>query len=349
MPSPEFEDLRYEVADHVATITFARPKVMNAFRAKTLHEFLAALDAVDADDDVRAIVVTGEGKAFCAGADISLGADAFAPTQSRERAGTSGTAPAEPPRDGGGMIALRIHALSKPIIAAVNGAAVGMGATMTLPMDVRVASTNARYGFPFVRRGIIPEGCSSWFLPRVVGIGVASEWMLTGRLVSADEALGAGLVHSLHAPIEVLPAAYAIAREISDNAAPVSVAMTRQLLHRMLTEPDPMTAHLAETRGHCTTFAFGRRPRRGGVVPRQARTELHGSTQHDGHRHLRVNPLHTAGTVRPWTGGGHDPFPISARWTALAARPSRACCCSTAATSPAATSASTSSSRSPAS
>ncbi len=238
------EDLRYEVQDNVATVTFARPDKLNAFRARTLREFLEVLDRIDADDDVRAVVVTGEGRAFSAGADISGGAEAFRPT----RASTEATA-ADPPRDGGGMLALRIHALRKPIIAAVNGASVGMGATMTLPMDVRLASTAARFSFPFTRRGIIPEGCSSWFLPRVVGIGAASEWMLTGRMIDAPEALAAGLVRSLHGPEELLPAAYALAREIADHASPVSAAMTRQLLARMMEATDPMDAHLAESRG----------------------------------------------------------------------------------------------------
>jgi enoyl-CoA hydratase/carnithine racemase len=235
------EDLRYEVHDHVATVTFARPDKLNAFRARTLREYLEVLDRIDADDEVRAVVVTGEGRAFCAGADISGGAEAFRPT----RTSTEAT----PHRDGGGMLALRIHALRKPIIAAVNGAAVGMGATMTLPMDVRLASANAKFAFPFTRRGIIPEGCSSWFLPRVVGIGAASEWMLTGRTIDAQEALDAGLVRSLHGPEELLPAAYALARDISDNAAPVSATMTRQLLARMTEATDPMDAHLAESRG----------------------------------------------------------------------------------------------------
>ncbi len=237
----ELQDLLYDVADHVATITFSRPEQLNAFRAGTLREFLAVLDRVDADDDVRAVVVTGSGRAFCAGADISGGARAFEPT----RAGTGG----EIPRDGGGILALRIHTLQKPIIAAVNGAAVGMGATMTLPMDVRLASTDARYGFVFTRRGIIPEGCSSWFLPRVVGIGIASEWMLTGRVVDVPTALAAGLVRSLHAPDELLPAAYELAREIADNTAPVSAAMTRQLLQRMLAAETPEIAHRAESVG----------------------------------------------------------------------------------------------------
>ena len=176
----------------------------------------------------------------------SPGAQAFEPA-----APSSGSADprATVPRDGGGILALRIHALKKPIIAAVNGAAVGMGATMTLPMDVRLASTDARFGFVFTRRGIIPEGCSSWFLPRVVGIGTASEWMLTGRIVDAQAALDARLVQSVHAPADLLPAAYTLAREISDNAAPVSAAMTRQLLWRMLAADGPETAHRAESRG----------------------------------------------------------------------------------------------------
>jgi enoyl-CoA hydratase/carnithine racemase len=242
----DLNDLRYEVSDHVATVTFARPDRLNAFRAETMREFLAVLDEIDADDDVRAAV--GEGRAFCAGADISGGARAFEPT--RDGRGGGGAIPeGEPPRDGGGILALRIYASKKPMIAAVNGAAVGMGATMTLPMDVRLASNNARFGFVFTRRGIIPEGCSSWFLPRVVGINTASEWMLTGRLIDAQEALAAGLVRSLHAPDELLPAAYALAREISENGAPVSVAMTRQLLWRMLGTSDPMVAHRAESRG----------------------------------------------------------------------------------------------------
>ncbi len=234
-------DVHYEVVDNVATITFARPERMNAFRAETLHEFVEVLDRSDADDDVRAVVVTGEGKAFCAGADISGGPNAFRPTPSSSNK--------EAQRDGGGIIALRIYAMRKPVIGAINGAAVGMGATMTLPMDVRLASVHARFGFVFTRRGIIPEGCSSWFLPRVVGIGIASEWMLTGRLIDSQEALETRLVRSLHEPDELLPAAYALAREIGEQAAPVSAAMTRQLLWRMLGATDPVDAHRAETRG----------------------------------------------------------------------------------------------------
>src|SRR4051812_35936139 len=230
MPA-DFEDVRYDVADRVARITLARPARLNAFRNETMRDTLGALDAADADDDVRAVVVTGEGKAFSAGADIAGGAEAFEPQRA---AGGRPAGSDDVPRDGGGILALRINAMRKPMIAAVNGASVGMGATMTLPMDVRLASTTARFGFVFTRRGIIPEGCSSWFLPRVVGIGTASEWMLTGRIVDARTAHEAGLVRSLHAPEELLPAAHALAREIVDNTAPVSVAMTKQLLLRML-------------------------------------------------------------------------------------------------------------------
>ncbi len=234
-------DVRYEVVDHVATITFARPEKLNAFRLETMRDFIAVLDEVDADDDVRAAVVTGEGRAFCAGADLSAGAAAFEPVASKQRD--------TPARDGGGMLALRIMESRKPIIGAINGPAIGMGATMTLPMDVRLASTAARFGFVFTRRGIIPEGCSSWFLPRVVGIGTASEWMLSGRIVDADAALAAGLVRSLHEPDQLLAAANAVAREISEHAAPVSVAMTRRLLWRMLATDDPHVAHEVESRG----------------------------------------------------------------------------------------------------
>jgi enoyl-CoA hydratase/carnithine racemase len=235
-----YEDLRYERDGHVATITFSRPDRLNAFRAETMREFLAALDEADHDDEVRAVVVTGAGRAFCAGADISGGARAFEPAPSATQAA---------PRDGGGMLALRIHAMRKPMIAAINGPAVGMGATMTLPMDVRLASTTARFGFVFTRRGIIPEGCSSWFLPRVVGIGTASEWMLTGRVVDAATAYAARLVQAVHHEADLLPAAYALAQEISDGAAPVSAAMTRQLLWQMLGAPSPVIAHEAESRG----------------------------------------------------------------------------------------------------
>src|SRR3712207_4870749 len=207
-------------------------------------ELIAAFDASDADDDVRAVIVTGAGRAFCAGADLGGGGATF---DSRERAPRDeledGT-----PRDGGGQVALRIFESRKPVIAAINGAAVGVGITMTLPMDVRLAVRGAKIGFVFARRGIVPEACSSWFLPRVVGISRAMEWIATGRVFTAEEALEAGLVRSLHHPDELLPAAYKLAREIADTTAPVSVALARQLMWTMLGAAHPMDAHRADSR-----------------------------------------------------------------------------------------------------
>jgi enoyl-CoA hydratase/carnithine racemase len=204
---------------------------------------LDVFDIIDADDTVRAVIVTGEGKAFCAGADLSGGAKTFddgdwsSPDDDRVR------------RDGGGQVTLRIFECKKPVIAAINGAAVGIGATMTLPMDVRLASTAARVGFVFTRRGIVPEACSSWFLPRAVGISRAAEWVYTGRILSANEAYEGGLIRSVHAPEELLPAARALAREIADNTSGVSVALSRQMLWRMLGASHPMDAHRVDSRG----------------------------------------------------------------------------------------------------
>jgi enoyl-CoA hydratase/carnithine racemase len=238
-----FTQIRYEVADHVATITMDRPERMNAFTGTMMNEMIAALDRSDADDDVRAVIVTGAGdRAFCAGADLSAGGDTFA------AGGSDVQTNAGVPRDGGGMLALRIFESKKPVIAAINGAAVGVGVTMTLPMDIRLASTAARIGFVFARRGIVPEAASSWFLPRVVGISQALEWSFSGRVFDADEALAGGLVRSLHAPDDLLPAARAIAADIVDHAAPVSVALTRQMMWRMLGADHPMRAHSADSR-----------------------------------------------------------------------------------------------------
>ena len=205
------------------------------------HELIDAFDLSDADDDVRAVVVTGAGRAFCAGADLSGGGDTF-DSQSRL------TASGNEPRDGGGLVSLRIFRSLKPVIAAVNGPAVGVGVTMTLPMDIRLASTEARFGFVFGRRGIVPEAASSWFLPRVVGISQALEWTYSGRVFPAEEALAGRLVRSLHQPDELLPAARMLAREIADNTAPVSVALTRQMMWRLLGADHPMAAHRADTR-----------------------------------------------------------------------------------------------------
>ena len=247
MAGHEFETILYDVADGVATIPLNRPDRMNAFTAKMMDELIRVFDLTDGDDDVRAIVVTGSGRAFCAGADLSGGGATFDRTnpQALEReAGKVG----DIYRDGGGRVTLRIYDSLKPVIAAVNGAAVGVGVTMQLPMELRLASTTAKFGFVFARRGITPEAASSWFLPKVVGLQTALEWCYTGRVFDAQEALSRGLVRSLHAPEDLLPAAYALAREIADNTAPVSVALTRQMLWRMAGADHPMEAHKADSR-----------------------------------------------------------------------------------------------------
>ena len=204
----EYTDILYEVSDHVATLTLNRPDQLNAFTNAMVHEMKDAFNRVDADDDVRAVIVTGAGRGFCAGADLSSGAETFA------HGGSDVQTPARVPRDGGGLVSLRIFDCLKPVIAAINGPAVGVGITMTLPMDFRLASTSARIGFVFSRRGIVPEACSSWFLPRLVGISQALEWCYTGRVFGADEALEGGLVRSIHEPDELQPAARALAAEI---------------------------------------------------------------------------------------------------------------------------------------
>ena len=237
----EFEQITTELADHVLTITLNRPERLNAFTATMGEELGAAFDRADADDDVRGVIVTGAGRGFCAGADLERGSETFT---RREHEDSDSV-----PRDGGGRLTLRIFDSTKPVIAAINGPAVGIGATMTLPMDVRLASESARIGFVFVRRGIVPEACSSWFLPRVVGISRAMEWVATGRVFDADEALQGGLVRSVHPPGELLDAATALAREIADNAAPVSVALARRMMWRMLGAEHPMLAHRADSRG----------------------------------------------------------------------------------------------------
>ncbi len=240
--TPSFETLRYAVEDGVATITLHRPDQLNAFTAQMMHELIAAFDATDADDNVRAVIVTGSGRAFCAGADLSGGSSTF---DFEKRYGAS---PDTAHRDGGGRVSLRIFRSLKPVIAAVNGPAVGVGVTMQLPMDIRLASTDAKFGFVFARRGITPEAASSWFLSRVVGISTALEWCYTGRVFTAQEAHERGLVRSLHAPEDLLPAAQAIAREIAANAAPVSVAISRQLIWRMAGASHPMEAHKLDSR-----------------------------------------------------------------------------------------------------
>ncbi len=237
----EFEQITTELNDNVLTITLNRPERLNAFTATMGDELRAAFDTADADDEVRAVIVTGAGRGFCAGADLERGGETFT---GRARDGSDPV-----PRDGGGRLTLRIFECTKPVIAAINGPAVGIGATMTLPMDVRLASESARVGFVFSRRGIVPEACSSWFLPRLVGISRAMEWVATGRVFDAKDALEGGLVRSVHPAGELLDAAGALAREIVDNAAPVSVALARMMMWRMLGAEHPMIAHRADSRG----------------------------------------------------------------------------------------------------
>ena len=239
----EYQDISLQVADGIATITLNRPDKLNAFTGKMMYEVIDAFDRTDADDAVKAVVVTGAGKGFCAGADLSSGGETFA------KGGSDVQTKQGVPRDGGGLVSLRIFNSLKPVIGAINGAAVGVGVTMTLPMDIRLASENAKFGFVFAKRGIVPEACSSYFLPRLVGIQQATEWVFTGRVFSAAEALDGGLVRSVHPADELLPTAYAIAREIADNTAPVSVAMSRRMLWRMLGASHPMDAHRVDSRG----------------------------------------------------------------------------------------------------
>jgi enoyl-CoA hydratase/carnithine racemase len=251
----EFKFIKYRVVDNILTLTLNRPDQLNAFTRTMTDEVIDALDRADADDGVRAIVVTGAGRAFSAGADLSvLGAPlaeqlkAVGDDASLTLADGACNYSAEAARDYGGVLTLRLFKCLKPIIAAVNGAAVGMGVTMQLAMDIRLASRDARFGFVFARRGIVPEAASSWFLSRTVGLSRALEWCYSGRVFPAQEAHEAGLVRSLHAPEDLLPAAYEIAREIADNTAPVSVALTRQMLWRMAGAEHPMAAHRIDSR-----------------------------------------------------------------------------------------------------
>ncbi len=228
----------YEVDGPVATITLDRPDRLNAFTVEMMGELLQAFDLADADDRVRAVILTGRGRGFCAGADLGAGGSTF--DHGEARAGRRA------PRDGGGLVSLRIFRSKKPVIAAINGPAVGVGASMILPADFRLMADTARIGFVFAARGIVPESASSWFLPRIVGINQALEWCLTARVFPASEALAAGLVRSVHPAGELLPAAHALAGEIA-RSAPVSAVITRQMLWRMLTVAHPMEAHRVDS------------------------------------------------------------------------------------------------------
>jgi enoyl-CoA hydratase/carnithine racemase len=248
-----YEQIKYEVADNILTITLNRPEKLNAFTATMQRELIDAFDKADADDDIRAVIVTGAGRAFCAGADLSSGADTFDRDARRGpvKRHSDGKVDYSDPqvRDGGGHVTLRIFKSLKPVIAAVNGPAVGIGVTMQLAMDIRIASEAARFGFVFSQRGIVPEAASSWFLPRIVGIAQALEWCFTGRVFPAQEALAGRLVSKVVPADELLPAARALAREIAAKTAPVSVALIRQMMWRMLGADDPMEAHKVDSRG----------------------------------------------------------------------------------------------------
>ncbi|HWX80557.1 MAG TPA: crotonase/enoyl-CoA hydratase family protein [Steroidobacteraceae bacterium] len=245
-----YHTIGYQAAQGIATLTLRRPEKLNAFNAEMLQEMLQAFDAIDADDAVRVVIVTGEGRAFCAGADLSAGGATFrrADADSPGRSGSIDYSN-DQSRDGGGRLTLRIFRCLKPVIAAINGPAVGIGATMTLPMDIRLASDNARIGFVFARRGIVPEAASSYFLPRIVGISRALEWCYSGRVFSAAEAKAGGLVREVCAQDQLLAAAQEMAREIIDNTAPVAIALIRQMMWRGLGMTDPMQAHRVDSRG----------------------------------------------------------------------------------------------------
>src|SRR5437763_10008832 len=247
-----YETIKYEVAEQILTITLNRPDKLNAFNAAMQKEMIDAFDAADKDDNIRAIIVTGAGRAFCAGADLSSGADTFDRDARRgpvKRLANGKVDYSDPNvRDGGGQVTLRIFKCLKPVIAAVNGPAVGIGVTMQLAMDIRIASEAARFGFVFSQRGIVPEAASSWFLPRIVGITQALEWCYSGRVFPAQEALAGRLVSRAVPPEELLPAARALAHSFIDTTSPVSVALIRQMMWRMLAAGHPMEAHRIDSK-----------------------------------------------------------------------------------------------------
>lgn len=243
-----YEFLDYSVDNSIATVILDRPDRLNAFTEAMGAELIAVMDRIDADDDVRAVVFTGRGRAYCAGADLSGGTEIFTGDD-------SGEFRMDRDADYGGRIARRFYDSTKPLIAAINGPAVGIGISSTLPMDIRLASTTARFGFVFTRRGLVPEASSSWFLPKLVGISQALEWVYSGRVFDAEEALRAGLVRSLHEPEDLLPAAYALAHELTRFSAPVAVTVSRRMLWQMLAEGSPELAHELDSRG---IFFLGR-------------------------------------------------------------------------------------------
>ena len=248
--------IKTDLADGILTLTLNRPDRLNAFTGQMMQEMIAVFDKADADDAVRAIIITGEGRGFCAGADLAAGGDTFnydSRTSTTDlplgRDGKPDLAADPAMRDGGGRLTLRIFNSLKPVIGAINGPAVGIGATMQLPMDMRIASENARFGFVFSQRGIVMEACSSWFLPRLVGIQQAADWAYSGRVFDAQEALAGGLVKEVVPADELLPRARAIARSWTERTAPVSVSLMRQMMWRMLGADHPMEAHRVDSRG----------------------------------------------------------------------------------------------------
>ena len=244
----EFETIILDIEDGIATLTLNRPDKMNSFTGKMMYEMIEAFDMTDADDSVRAVIVTGAGeRAFCAGADLSAGAQTFDYDKRAESGEVGRAEKIDIQRDGGGRLTLRIFNSLKPVIGAINGVAVGVGATMQLPMDIRIAADTARYGFVFSRRGITPEAASSWFLPRIVGISQALEWCYSGKVFPAQEALDGGLLRSIHPQAELMDVARGIAREIADNTAAVSISLTRQMMWRMLGASHPMEAHIVDS------------------------------------------------------------------------------------------------------
>ena len=237
-----YEEIKYEIDKHILTITLNRPDKLNAFTRRMLEELLDALDRADEDDDVKAIIFTGAGRGYCAGADLSMGAESFDAEKRKDRPGGLN-------RDGGGILTLRLYESLKPLIGAINGAAVGVGSTMLLPMDIRIAADTAKFGFVFARRGIIPEACSSWFLPRVVGISTALEWSYSGRIISPEEALEANLVTEIVPNDSLLSRAHEIATSITEKTSTISIALTRHLMWKMLGADHPIEAHKLDSRG----------------------------------------------------------------------------------------------------
>ena len=244
----KFETIKYEVKDNILTITLNRPDRLNAFTGQMMNDLISAFDSASHDDEVRVVIVTGEGRGFCAGADLGAGEATFNRDENPRTKKTDDEENLEWLRDGGGRTTLAIYDCSKPIIAAINGPAVGVGVTMTLPMDIRLASHEARFGFVFARRGLVPEAASSWFLPRIVGISKSLEWTFSGKVFNAEEALDGGLIRSIHPQDSLMDEAKKIANEIIENTSPVSVSITRQMLWKMLGADHPMEAHKVDSR-----------------------------------------------------------------------------------------------------